>query len=360
MKITDVTLTLFAAPPPPQGGVPGNLGLLRLHTNHGVEGHSFLGSLDNPAAMDGPQLIRLLKPALMGQDPLQREALYQRMRPLTRAAGFRAVGAVDVALWDLAGRVAGLPIHQLLGSFRATIPAYACSQFFNEQSPYLDQAQQLQQQGWQAFKIHPPKRPKLDIAIAEALRAMLGDDYPLMLDGGWRYSYGDAIKIGHALERLDYLWFEDPLGDEDIYNYVKLRQKLDIPIMATEFPSGGLDTYPIWITERATDILRGDIPVKGGITTMIKTAHLAEAFGMRYEVHYSGNSLSDIAGLHVAMAISNCTYFEMLFPNPVHSYGLVQPLAIDADGLLHAPIGPGLGVEIDMALITRHTEAVLS
>ena len=108
----------------------------------------------------------------------------------------------------------------------------------------------------------------------------MGDDYRLMLDSTWSYDYTDALRVGRAIEEMGYYWFEDPLADEDIYNYVKLRQKLDIPIMATEFPAGGLDTYPIWLTEKATDYLRGDIPNKGGLTTMLKTAHLAEAFGL--------------------------------------------------------------------------------
>ena len=105
------------------------------------------------------------------------------------------------------------------------------------------------------------------------------------------------------------------MSDEDIYNYVKLREKLDIPIMATEFPAGGLETYPIWLTERATDYLRGDIPNKGGLTTMLKTAHLGEAFSIKYEIHHSGNSLNNLANLHLCMAIRNTTMFEVLLPD---------------------------------------------
>jgi len=85
--------------------------------------------------------------------------------------------------------------------------------------------------------------------------------------------------------------------------------------MATEFPAGGLDTYPIWLTEKATDYLRGDIPNKGGLTTMLKTAHLAEAFGLRYEVHHSGNSLNNLANLHLCMALRNTTMWEVLLPD---------------------------------------------
>ena len=112
------------------------------------------------------------------------------------------------------------------------------------------------------------------------MRKAVGDDFRLMLDSTWSYDYTDALRVGRAIEEMGYYWYEDPMSDEDIYNYVKLREKLDIPIMATEFPAGGLETYPIWLTERATDYLRGDIPNKGGLTTMLKTAHLGR--GVRH------------------------------------------------------------------------------
>jgi L-alanine-DL-glutamate epimerase-like enolase superfamily enzyme len=191
------------------------------------------------------------------------------------------------------------------------------------------------------------------------VRKAVGDDFRLMLDSTWSYDYQDALRVGRAIEEMGYYWYEDPLADEDIYNYVKLRQKLDIPIMATEFPAGGLDTYPIWLTEKATDFLRGDIPNKGGLTTMLKTAHLAEAFGLRYEAHHSGNSLNNLANLHLCMAIRNTTMWEVLLPDGAHKYGMVKDLAPDADGMMHAPTAPGIGGEIDFTLIERRTEAVL-
>ena len=104
--------------------------------------------------------------------------------------------------------------------------------------------------------------------MCEAVRKAVGDDYTLMLDSTWSYRYPEALKVGRAIERLGFLWFEDPLNEEDIYSYVKLRQKLDIPILATEYPAGDIGTYAVWLTERATDYLRGDIPQKGGLTTM--------------------------------------------------------------------------------------------
>jgi L-alanine-DL-glutamate epimerase-like enolase superfamily enzyme len=196
--------------------------------------------------------------------------------------------------------------------------------------------------------------------VCEAVRKAVGDDFTLMLDSTWSYRYPDAVRVGRAIERLDFLWFEDPLNEEDIYAYVKLKQKLDIPILATEYPSGDLGTYAVWLTERATDYLRGDIAVKGGLSTMLKTAHLAEAFRMNYEVHHGGNSLNNVANLHVIMAIRNTEFFEVLLPDAMQKYGLAEDITVDRDGLVHAPTEPGLGAKIDFELIERKKVGVLS
>src|SRR6266481_2096676 len=118
-----------------------------------------------------------------------------------------------------------------------------------------------------------PQRWRDDIKVCEAVRKAVGDDYTVMLDSTWSYRYEEALRVGRAIEEMGFYWYEDPLADQDLYNYVKLKQKLDIPILATEFPIGGFDSYAPWILERATDFLRGDVAVKGGITTLVKTAH---------------------------------------------------------------------------------------
>jgi L-alanine-DL-glutamate epimerase-like enolase superfamily enzyme len=130
--------------------------------------------------------------------------------------------------------------------------------------------------------------------------------------------------------------------------------------MATEYPSGDLGTYAIWLTERATDYLRGDIPLKGGLTTMLKTAHLAEAFKMNYEVHHGGNSLNNMAQLHFACAIPNTTYFEVLLPHEAHKYGVVNDIQVGRDGLAHCPQVPGIGAQIDFDLVKKKQLAQLS
>ena len=362
MKIDAVELTLFAWDDIPatrysQGAQitsgRSNLGLLRINTDAGIDGHAFLGSATNPAETDADALVRFLLPILMGKDPRAREDLHKAMRARQRVTGLRTIGACDTALWDICAKAAGVPLYKLLGSDRAAIAAYASSQILDSREAYAGQATLLKSEGWKAYKIHPPQVPVDDIKVCETVRRAVGNDYPLMLDSTWSYRFTDAVRVGRAIERLNFLWYEDPLNEEDIYAYVKLKQKLDIPIMATEYPAGDIGTYAIWLMERATDYLRGDIPVKGGLTTMLKTAHLAEAFHMNYEVHHGGNSLNNMAQLHFACAIPNTTYFEVLLPHAAHKYGLLNDIQIGRDGLAHCPQLPGIGAQIDFDLIKR-------
>lgn len=367
MKIVDVTLTLFAWDdiPATQYGFHSKfagssaLGLLRLVTDQGLEGHAFLGSAANAATTDGQGLITHLKPMVMGRDPMHREAIVADLWKRQRVAGVRAIGAVDVALWDLVGKAMGQPIHRLLGTFRESVPAYASSAVLPSAAAYAEQAVEFKEYGWAAYKIHPPTRWRDDIKVCEAVRKAVGD-YTIMLDSTWAYDFPAALRVGRAVEEMGYYWYEDPLADQDVYNYVKLKQQLSIPILATEYPITGLDSYQPWIMLQATDYLRGDVAVKGGITTLVKAAHLAEAFRMNYEVHHGGNSLNNVANLHVIAAIRNTEFFEVLLPDGAQKYGLEQDIVVGRDGLVHVPNGPGLGAAIDFKLIERKKMAVLA
>jgi L-alanine-DL-glutamate epimerase-like enolase superfamily enzyme len=369
MKITDVSVTLFRWDGLPaigyhamnrKAGEPGELGLLSLKTDEGVEGLSLIGKVLSGAGADGQALIKYLKPVLLGQNPLDRERLNQAIWRRSRLAGMAAIGAVDVALWDLAGKVAGLPIHRLLGSFRDQIPAYASSDHLPSPEHYAEEALKYKAMGWKAYKLHPPSQWQKDIEACAAVRKAVGDDFTLMLDSTWIYDYREALKVGRAVEELGFYWYEDPLPHQDIYNYVKLKQKLDVPIMATELPVAGFESYAIWITQQATDYLRGDVPLKGGLTTMVKTAHLAEAFDLKYEAHAGGNSTNNLANLHLEMAIRNCEFHEILLPVQAHDYALHNEITVDREGYIQAPTGPGLGAEFNFDLIRRQTSATLT
>ncbi|MCL4534375.1 MAG: mandelate racemase, partial [Bacteroidetes bacterium] len=357
MKVTDLSLTLFnwksnawRTGHNAFGGTV-KLGIVTVTTDEGVEGHSFLGSSRQGADEFAIPLINLLKPIVIGRNPLDTGAIWEQMWKQRRNVWPRAIGAVDVALWDLAGKIVGQPIFRMLGACRTQVPAYASSAYLPTPEAYGEEALRFKSMGWPAYKMHPHGVEKEDIEICRAVRKAVGDDYTLMLDAMWAFNYEAALRIGRAIEELDFFWYEDPLIEEDIHNYVKLHQKLDIPLLTTEYAPGGLYGMVQWVTQGATDILRGDVAVIGGITPMIRLAHMADAFKMKFEIHHGGNSLNNAANLHVTMACSNCDYYEVFPASGANKYGLVEDIEVDNNGLVHIPEKPGLGYEIDWDLV---------
>jgi L-alanine-DL-glutamate epimerase-like enolase superfamily enzyme len=369
MKITDVTVTVWEwkdIPPTrynktivsAEGGST-QMALVKISTDEGIDGYGFLGSALLSAELGAPFIIDTLKPVLMGEDPLARERLWEAMVQRSRGRRLFAVGAVDVALWDVAGLAAGVPVHKLIGSYRDSVPAYASSPVLDTPEDYGDEALRYKEMGWQAYKMHPHGEPEIDIKICEVVRRAVGDDYRLMLDPTWSYDYQGALQVGRALQELGYYWYEDPLPYDDIDGFVKLKSELTIPLMATELPVTTPPDYAPWIMREATDFLRGDVMLKGGITSCLKTARTAETFGMNYEVHHGGNSHNNFANLHLVMAIPNCEYFEVLLPEAAQKHGLVKDIEVDENGLVHLSDEPGIGAEIDFELIARNKVAEL-
>jgi L-alanine-DL-glutamate epimerase-like enolase superfamily enzyme len=365
MRITDLSITLHRWESPPQiyrdafqGGAT-NVGVVSIQTDEGLVGHSFLGSASAGADQFAPEILQRLKPLVMGRNPLDIGVIWADLWRTTRQVDPKSVCAIDVALWDIAGQAANLPIHRLLGTCRDRVPAYASSAVLAGPRDYVAEALRFRDAGWTAYKIHPRCVPRQDIEVCRAVKDAVGDGMVLMLDSMWSYSYEDAVRVGRAIQEMGYYWYEDPLAEDDLYGYTKLRPQLHIPILATEHAPGGLYGYTEWIRQQATDMLRGDVALKGGITPLIRIAHLAEAFRMKCEIHHGGNSLNNVANLHVTMAVPNCEYFEVLQPDASQKHGLVQDIDVDAQGMVHAPTGPGLGYEIDWPLIERNKVADL-
>ena len=329
-------------------------------TDEGIEGNGFL-SLPGPGPAEvGSQIVTFLRPLLLGEDALDIGRLWHRAAGMGHFVGPHALGSVDVALWDIAGKAAGLPIHRLLGTCRderAGLPLLGAPP---DARALRAGGALLARAGLAAATSSTPRaapgcrgrgcRSAADIDACAAVREACGDEMTLMLDSSWDYSYSEALRVGRAIEELGYHWYEDPLPPHDLHGYLELRRHLDIPLLATETTLGGLYTLPQWITPRATDFLRGDVVIKGGITGLIKIAHLAEAFNMNCEVHDGYNALGNVANLHVVMAIRNCDWFEVLpFNRPGDhslehlSYGLVRAARDRRRGPAARPHRPGAG-----------------
>lgn len=364
MKITDVQIMVYVENKQvpvwnveigPAASAEREFIVCKILTDEGVEGisGSYPFGVDSKAITHS--IIANFKHRMIGEDPLNHEKIWQKLWKADRLAYTSqfALGIVDCALWDLKGKVANMPVYRLLGGYRNKIPAYASSQSMPSVGAYIEEVQRCLDLGYPAYKLHPVGDAKLDAEVSIAVRKAVGDNVDLMLDGVAAYDYIEALKLGRTLEELNFLWYEEPLRDTDLYSYRKLTEALDIPIAGTEFIGGSVYAIPEYIQTQAVDIVRADPAFKGGITGVMKIAHLAEAYGMRLENHVTASEWQNMANLHIQCAIKNTTYFEILVPEEdVRTYAL-QSIDIDKEGFVTVPEAPGLGYEIDWDFINK-------
>lgn len=336
--------------------------ILRIQTNAGMEG--FCTGVS-------PATAEVARRILVGLNPLDREFIHVRMREIQRlerqAFSDRNIGVIDQALWDVAGRATGLPVHKLLGGFREKVPAYASTMCGDDVPGGLDSpeaygayAAACKDEGYPAFKLHTWMHPygpdlKRDIAACRAVRDAVGPEMHLMLDPHHSYSREEALYLGRALEELDYHWMEEPMDEHSISSYVWLTENLDLTIVGPETAEGHIYTRGEWILRGAADVSRWGMGL-GGITPGMKAVHLCESFLMRIEIHGAGSGALQMLG---AMQIPG-EYYEKGLLHPHVDYDAERPWlkspvdAIDADGFVTIPRGPGLGEDLDWDYIREH------
>ena len=204
------------------------------HTDEGIDGYTMQNSnLEDGASAMGEVLHSVYAPQLIGEDPLRIEYLWQKIRRLNRHAydlSDGVAGLIDVALWDIAGKVANLPIATMLGLARDKIPAYKTAASLRPTpETVFNEATQVKAQGYHAFKIQFWDGLDLDIPRFRAAREAVGPDYPLMEDAAGMYSYAQALAAGRVLGDLDYTWFEEPIPDRNLFQLKRLTDDLDGP-----------------------------------------------------------------------------------------------------------------------------------
>jgi len=332
---------------------------IRILTDVGIEGWSTGWYHSQPVEAFAQELLNAYKVDLIGVDPLDREYIWHMLWSADRFKWVPRwrIGYLDVALWDIAGKYAKLPIWKLLGGFRDRVPAYLSSANFPKVEDFVQQALEIKKAGYKGYKLHSRLGPDMDIKVAAAVREAVGPDFILMHDPVQTYTFSEAVRVGRALERLNYYWLEEPLQDYDILGLKKLADTLEIPVIATEVAYGAPYTVAQFLALGAVDAVRGDVVVSSGITGLVKVAHLAESFRVNCEVHLRG-PVFGFAHAHVLSAIRNCDFFEFNPPEPLEASLVKNPLAL-VDGCVSAPQGPGLGVELDWAELERRTVKVL-
>ena len=337
---------------------------IRIETDLGITGECV-----GPLVVAARQ-VDLLAAHLLGADPLAREPLYHAMRLSLGQHDGIGVGLVDIALWDLAGKFYDAPIYELLGGRRRPLKAYASTYpgdraggGLHTPQRFADFAVQCREAGYRGFKIHSWVD---DVDIAEevatvlAVREAAGPEMDLMLDPAGVYrTFADTLRVGRALDDANYFWYEDPYRDLGgaTSAHRKLRQLIRTPLLRSDFVRGVEAQVEIMRTG-STDFGRAAAYHDGGITGALKIARAAEGFGLDVELH-SCNP----AHRHLMAALRNTNYYEMNLLHPTgdssafnHYLGDYRDTldAVDADGCVYAPEGPGLGVAIDWDYINAN------
>lgn len=342
-----------------RGGTAPDVVVISMKTDEGITGVSFgSGGLDSRITA---RAFAQVRPFFLGRNPMAREQNAREFRWFDRRwnhSPIYAYGPFDIASWDIAGIRAGLPIHELVGTAAEKRAVYVSSMFLATPEEYAAQAMEVRARGFRGYKVHPPGPASVDMEIYAAVREAVGTDFPLMADPVATHTFEEALRVGRFLESLGYLWFEEPVYDYDFESLKKLTQKLDIPIAGTETIAGGSHLTAQFIASGAVDIVRTDPSWRGGVTSSLKTAHLAEAFGMSCELHTAVYHPLELANLHTSLAISNTAWLELLYPIEDFSFGLAEGLDI-ADGYAYAPKRPGLGAVYDWDAIDNATVEVL-
>jgi L-alanine-DL-glutamate epimerase-like enolase superfamily enzyme len=326
-----------------------------IEADTGLEGHALAWTAELPAAAAARAIELAIKPHVLGADPLDRPRI---LSPAWR--GFRvglplaAIGVVDVALWDLAGKAAGVSISELLGRRRDRIKACASAPPCDSAADCEAMVDELVADGFRAVKLHACGDVRIDIAACHAARKTVGDDVELMMDAMAIYTRSEALILARALDDLGFRWFEDPLPDDDLDGWIALRSRIETPLAGVDGLRFTVRDYARPAADGAFDILRMDA-ARHGISQLQALGELADSFGLGCEGHAFGPALAQAANLQVGLAAGSTRYCELPVPLGALDLGVERGLALDTEGFVVAPTGPGLGLAVDRDAIAAAT-----
>ena len=346
--------------------LPAQRWAVRIGTDDGAAGEYVTHWVGTPSSFGQ---ATMLAPHLIGRDPDRREEIWQELRREVRAYDHMGHGALDIALWDLAGKRRNVSVTRLLGGFRTRLPTYASSYHGQEGSDglhapraFADYAAACKARGFAGFKIHGWHNGDVtrETATVQAVRKAVGDGWPLMLDPASQLrTWRDALFVGDACDEAGFFWYEDPYRDTGgaVEGHKRLRERLRTPLLVCEHVRG-LEAKAAFMLGGGGDLMHADPEYDMGITGALKIASFCEALGLDIQYHACGP-----AHRAVMAATANTHFYEMALigpdmPNivpPVYTCGYSdQPDALGADGCVPVPDAPGLGVSYDWDFIARN------
>lgn len=362
MKITEVVALPLASPLEEKlrwgamvVGVKGGI-VVRVTTDDGHVGYGEAGFSAEYFSTVGPIINDQLGPMLVGQDPRDIASLWQQMLEATHMWGRRgietyALSGIDIALWDLLGKIAGLPVYRLLGASKSRVRAYFAPSL-KPTKEIVVEAERAVADGFTAMKLRAtPDRHQTRDMVAQVRRAV-GEEVDIMVDANMGYDRRGALALSHDLEELGVAWLEEPILSRSLSQYVEdhswLADRVSIPLAGGESLLTRFE-YIDLLDRRTFDVLQPDCTSVGGISEAKRVADMASAWNIRCVPHIacsSGTGIALAAGLHMILSCENAPLIEFdAYGGPGWDGLLVQPLTVK-DGYIEASEAPGLGIEL--------------
>jgi len=329
---------------------------IELHTDEGVSGWGAAFS-SRPQCLGA---LEWLKRFVVGENPLEVERVTEKLHQVTYWFGrggamTHAISGINIALWDLAGRALGQPVSVLLGGrCHEAVPVYA-SVLFDPVDTLSERIAEIVGRGFRAVKLgwEPFGQQELsgDEALVRTAREAAGDEVTLLVDAGgsypfWRPRLKDALERARMLADYAVYWYEEPLEPDDIEGYVRLTDASPVKIAHGEVLTRRQSFVPCF-KRRAMDIAQPDVTKVGGLSEMRRIAWLAEAYGIEVVPHGWNTAVGVAADAHFVASLHTRSFVEFNVGNPLVEELSDPPFALDGQGRLPVPTGPGLGIEID-------------
>ncbi len=357
--------------------------LVEVETDEGLVGLGEAAHFGGPLVSTATVIERELRDHLLGEDPREIERLWELMhrRAYKHARGgivIAAMSGIDIALWDLRGKLCGMPLWRLLGGYRRRVPAYATGGFYAEGKGLRELCEEMRaycDHGFRAVKMKvgrnsdiegSPLRAMADRGVCEvslaedlervrAVREAIGPGVRLMVDVNGAWDVPTAVRMGRALEALDVYWYEEPVWPDNIAGSAEVASKVAIPVAGYETCSYGTVGFRDYIGARAVHFVQPDVAWAGGLTECLKIAHLAQAASLPLAPHIHGSAVAVAAAVHLLGAVRNGSMAEMVFPaHPLMADLAREPLVVDATGHIDLGERPGLGIELDPGVVAKY------
>jgi L-alanine-DL-glutamate epimerase-like enolase superfamily enzyme len=316
-----------------------------------------------------PMLLDAVKQYLVGRSAFAVEDHAAALNYYVQNLHYQGTAGVDMALWDIIGKAANLPLYKLWGGEKEKIIPYASMVVLSTPEERAEQASSLQEQGWRAMKIRLHHETiGEDIRTVEAVRDAVGQDFTIMVDanqaqssGTWqpgvRWDYKRAYESAVELQDLDVFWLEEPLDRYNFEDLSKLNSNVEIRIAGGE-NNPGLQEFVQMCEQDVYELLQPESMVMNGMTNLRKIGNLAELYNKELVPHHGGGNIGVIAHQHLVASWRHAPFMELLHDPPIGHYKnkfsiMANAPEVDSDGYMPLPTGPGIGVEIDPDLIIK-------